>query len=244
VTDAVERAKAALEGVTDGPWKIDRHEENDYDSVTVGAGTYLQSPGIYTSTDLIHKVDTYGIELDSPDYERIVADAGFIAAARALVPELVAEIEWLHSWDGLMSLLDEHYPESVFPTADDREGRDSGPRIVSLIRQLNRLRADSGNSSGDLRAAEVAHETVMRWMNGSSDVRRHVGTEVVDALTAAGYVVVQQQVDHDELCCDCCERRAVRLYTDDEGESWICGECSDAAIADVVSVDPKETNHE
>lgn len=54
--------------------------------------------------------------------------------------ELLAEVERLHSWDGLMSLLNEHYPEDIFPTMQDREDRDPGPRIVSLIRTLGQLR--------------------------------------------------------------------------------------------------------
>lgn len=97
MNDIVERAKAALEGVTDGPWVVDQHEDNDSDRITVGAGTFLSSPGHYTSTDLIYEVDTYGIELDSRDYTQIVADARFICDARSLVPELVAEVERLRA---------------------------------------------------------------------------------------------------------------------------------------------------
>lgn len=40
-------------------------------------------------------------------------------------------------WDGLMELLDRHYPIDVFPTGPDLRNRDTGPRIVSLIRHLN-----------------------------------------------------------------------------------------------------------
>jgi hypothetical protein len=60
-----------------------------------------------------------------------------------IMRELVAEVERLHSWQGLMSLLDEHYPESIFPTTEDDEDRDSGPRIVSLIRRINGLEEDN-----------------------------------------------------------------------------------------------------
>lgn len=58
----------------------------------------------------------------------------------AMFAELVAEVERLHSWDGLMSLLDEHWPADIFPTQDDREDRDLGPRIVSLLRWVDQLR--------------------------------------------------------------------------------------------------------
>jgi len=40
------------------------------------------------------------------------------------------------SWDGLMDLLDAHWPEKVFPTMDDCVDRDPGPRIVSLLRRV------------------------------------------------------------------------------------------------------------
>ena len=93
MSDVVERAKSALDGITPGPWVVDDHEDNDYDLLTVGAGTYLESPGHYTSTDLIYEVDTFSIELDSKDYAQIATDAKFIAAAPELVRELVAEVE-------------------------------------------------------------------------------------------------------------------------------------------------------
>jgi hypothetical protein len=46
----------------------------------------------------------------------------------------------LASWDFLMALLNEHYPDDVFPTMEDRTDRDPGPRIVSLIRHLDAAR--------------------------------------------------------------------------------------------------------
>lgn len=57
--------------------------------------------------------------------------------AKEIAAVLVRE---LADWDGIMALLDIHYPESVFPTTDDREDRDTGPRIISLLRQINQLR--------------------------------------------------------------------------------------------------------
>jgi len=46
-----------------------------------------------------------------------------------------------HSWAGLMALLDEHWPEDIFPTREDDITRDAGARIVSLVRWVDRLRA-------------------------------------------------------------------------------------------------------
>lgn len=127
--DVVERAKAALEGVPDGPWTVDRedgepiiHEAHHYDSM-----------------DEWYDVDgcTGGWKAHCED----LPTAEFVAAARSLVPELIAEVERLHSWDGLMSLLDEHWPEDIFPTLPDTDRRDPGPRIVSLLRWVDKLKA-------------------------------------------------------------------------------------------------------
>lgn len=52
---------------------------------------------------------------------------------------LRAELERLHTWHGLMSLLDEHYPPDV-PLGPDR---DPGPRILHLTRELDRLRGEA-----------------------------------------------------------------------------------------------------
>jgi hypothetical protein len=68
MSDIVQRAKAALEGATDGPWEI------------VGGGEYVTGVGI----------------LAAPDDGGVTSgDAEFIAQARTLVPELVAEVERL-----------------------------------------------------------------------------------------------------------------------------------------------------
>lgn len=52
-----------------------------------------------------------------------------------------AEVARLHSWEGLLELLDDHWPEDIFPTLPDDQSRDPGPRIVSLIRWVDELRA-------------------------------------------------------------------------------------------------------
>lgn len=48
-----------------------------------------------------------------------------------------------HSWRGLMALLDEHWPEDIFPTSyPDDITRAAGARIVSLIRWADRMHAE------------------------------------------------------------------------------------------------------
>lgn len=133
--DVVARAKAALDGLPSGDWYDCQNGwiGIEVDQCTCGGPIeyYGHQPGC-------------GLEpllCDIPIQLR-----PFIAASRSLVPELVAEVERLHSWDGLMSLVDEHYPESIFPTTEDREDRDMGPRIVSLLRQLNAAREAVSNA--------------------------------------------------------------------------------------------------
>lgn len=52
--------------------------------------------------------------------------------------QLQAEAAQLHTWQGLMSLLDEHYPPEVF----DGSSGDEGPRIVALVREVDWLRRE------------------------------------------------------------------------------------------------------
>lgn len=55
-----------------------------------------------------------------------------LAAARA-------EIDRLNTWDGLLSILDEHYPAEVFEKSPD-----PGARIVTLTRHLAAAREENG----------------------------------------------------------------------------------------------------
>lgn len=88
MSDVVERAKSALEGVTEGPW-----EAQDWTSHANGergcgilAGIGMKQRGIAWT----------GQHHWNPEAEA-QADAEFIAAARTLVPELVAEVERLRA---------------------------------------------------------------------------------------------------------------------------------------------------
>lgn len=75
MSDIVERAKAALEGVTEGGWL---HSEDN-------CGCY----SIDAKPDLTVQLIAECIASE--------ADAEFLAASRTLVPELVAEVERLHA---------------------------------------------------------------------------------------------------------------------------------------------------
>lgn len=70
-------------------------------------------------------------------FDRMRREEGYIVDGVTGAEAAAAVLE-SSSWDLLMALLDRHYPEDIFPTMEDREDRDSGPRIVSLIRHLRR----------------------------------------------------------------------------------------------------------
>lgn len=83
MTDIVERAKAALEGVTEGPW--DANEAFGASFVCAGDRTASISRSSVVRMD------------NRPGRRQDHIDAEFIAAARSLVPELVAEVERLRA---------------------------------------------------------------------------------------------------------------------------------------------------
>lgn len=72
------------------------------------------------------------------DYQWLAHVAGFLTRdeARDQVNAALDEIDRLRSWDGLMSILDDHYPADVF----DGSSGDPGPRIIVLIREIDRIR--------------------------------------------------------------------------------------------------------
>jgi hypothetical protein len=95
-----------------------------------------------------------------------------LQAAMQVIDGLRAEVNRLHSWAGVMSLLDEHYPDTIFPTLPDREGRDDGPRIVSLLRTFNIFRHEIDaheGELGDMRAQLTAAETDLAAANAALD---------------------------------------------------------------------------
>ena len=79
--DVIARAKAALEGVTPGPW--DAAEAFDASFVCAGYGRVSE---------------TWIVRLDNrPGRVKDRADARFIAAARELIPALIARVEHLET---------------------------------------------------------------------------------------------------------------------------------------------------
>lgn len=135
--DLLARARQALERITPAPW------------TQVGFGN-------------IHAEPVGDHPPVAKTWNR--ANGDFIAAAPELVRELIdaltaarAEVDRLHTWAGLMSLLDTYYPEDIFPTQPDGSpDRDPGPRIVSLIRYLENARAENERLRAQLDAVPSA----------------------------------------------------------------------------------------
>lgn len=102
--DVVARAKAALEGVTEGPWMWTFPDRGDDALVSATALTEYKSYDgeacSYPSEILggvWHNDDTAGISVSD-------ADAAFIAESVGLVSDLVAEVEQLRrdmAWHGI-----------------------------------------------------------------------------------------------------------------------------------------------
>jgi hypothetical protein len=85
-----------------------------------------------------------------------------------------AEFARLHSWEGLMSLLDEHYPADIF--IDD--SGDLGPRVVVLIRECDVLRYS-------VRTLKMEAESLRNvFMSALREMAEETGSEVPAWLEA------------------------------------------------------------
>ena len=89
---------------------------------------------------------------------------------------LAAEVRRLHTWDGLMSLLDEHYPADV-PLGPDS---DPGPRILRLTREVHLLKlvADQLRAERDTWQASAREwESYAKRRDGELDALRPPATD-------------------------------------------------------------------
>lgn len=98
--DILDRAKAALEGTTEGPWGTDGE--------LIASDLLVESPGVtsykhgianmvtddYAEEDAAEG-ETYGGSEPWRPYGQMEADARFIAESRTLVEDLVAEVQRL-----------------------------------------------------------------------------------------------------------------------------------------------------
>lgn len=80
---------------------------------------------------------------------------------------MLREIDRLHTWGGLMWLLDLYYPPDVF----DGSSGDPGPRIVVLTREIDRLRADNESLLARIGQAYVdGVEARLRLLHGPDSI--------------------------------------------------------------------------
>lgn len=123
-----------------------------------------------------------GEDFTSVAATRTPGDWEFIAHAPADIDWLLAEVERLHSWDGLMALLDEHWPDDIFPTLPDREDRDPGARIVSLLRWVDRLRSKLGNVREEIERSKwrFDHEYGSHFVTDADDILAILDREETD----------------------------------------------------------------
>ena len=67
---------------------------------------------------------------------------------------LAVDAERTRSWEGFMSLLDEHYPASIFTGCSG----DPGPRIVALVRENEAQRVELECAQQEVRLLRSSHE--------------------------------------------------------------------------------------
>lgn len=90
--DVVERARSVLDGVTGGPWVWDSHRVPTLDGRGGDPELWMYDVEVLEASHSGECGCRSACELELTVSE---ADARFIAAARMLVPELVAEVERL-----------------------------------------------------------------------------------------------------------------------------------------------------
>lgn len=149
-------------------------------------------------------------------------DGKFIATARTAVPALLdaldaaeAERDRLHSWAGLMELLDEHYPADLIPTAPDDPARDAGPRIVSLIRRVDAAEAARDTAERQVKAVRELHKRgeVMAWQEDCTNPEGH---DCMDDPHGGGMLCTDEIVGH--YCHGCAPEDAA----DVDEYPWPC----------------------
>ncbi|QAY11015.1 hypothetical protein SEA_POLLYWOG_88 [Mycobacterium phage Pollywog] len=157
--DVVERAKAALEGVTEGPW---------------------------TWT---HGMDARAMVL-GPDNLRVklegYRDAEFIASARSLIPELIAEVERLRSYKSLpldMVWQDYYSPDDVLKIRQplDAEIEQLRAEVVRLRAQETRIRELCAETEDEKWRRKIA-----RAFDGSTFPHMVRADDVLAALDTEG----------------------------------------------------------
>lgn len=107
------------------------------------------------------------------------------AIARTERDEALAEVERLKSWDGLLSILDEHYPAEVF-----EKSADPGARIVTLTRHLAAAREDIEDYRRRLKATSDAYNEKANDLATAAEVAARFREALEDIRWARGSVKI------------------------------------------------------
>ena len=132
---------------------------------------------------LIEEANSWRNEDPSADStEQVSEEVTSLIARLADALEFVTDNYVLKAWSGLFEILDEGYPEDVFLALPDNESRDSGLRIISLIRLLDRERTRAQVAESRLVSAPISderetlhnaiRETVIAWEEYGGNIER------------------------------------------------------------------------
>lgn len=99
-----------------------------------------------------------------------VKNSEYMAAFNpSTMTDLLDELEKMRStwvpmnWEGLCKILDEIYPEDIFPTLADDPSRDTGPRIISLTRRLMAAESKTISTVGELSLRHIGQRIRATW---------------------------------------------------------------------------------
>lgn len=129
-------------------------------------------------------------------------------ASRRDLTQARAEVERLNTWDGLMSLLDKHYPADIEVLAGQSGG--PGPRMVLAVRTIDELKHDlaQANAVRDAIATLTENKQTTISIRDSHDgcihalvsdrKRDHVWNVREDTLREALAACVAARDEHDK----------------------------------------------
>lgn len=195
MTELLNRAKAALRGITEGPWATN--------GVLIGCELVKESPGVTSYKYAIGEMDedSYDEEGGQGEYdgeawrphEQMLADAEFIATARTLVPELVAELErYQRGGRTLGEQLDRTLRDIIAATdSHDLIGEDGDGDWMIVFERLAELRPDRDEALGEV---ERCHSVIAELRR-----RDESSTGVIEQLRAR---IRGLEADTNRRLCD------------------------------------------
>lgn len=230
LTDLLARAKAALEGVTPAPWErrtapyredeelpVATADKAEYQTGTlIGDGEPLHVL-IADSPDPKFAYIVPAITGDGPTSER---NAEFIAAARTLVPELVAELErYQRGGRTLGEQLDRTLRDILNATdSHDLIGEDGDGDWMLVFERLMALRParDAALAEADRLKRERWEFSATVGFGDNIEERAAELSEMVDPIKAA-FVEAMEHIECPKTCEQCGERLATTRCPDCHG---------------------------